>query len=67
MTDKPEHNLVNLLRCIPNTTANLFVCHAKMLQAADRIEALQAEVERLRAALQGVRGIAREALEGTEL
>jgi hypothetical protein len=35
--------------------------------AADRIEALEAEVARLRAALQGVRAIAREALEGTEL
>jgi hypothetical protein len=36
------------------------------LEAADRIEALEGEVARLRAALQGVRGIAREALEGSE-
>jgi hypothetical protein len=44
MTDKPELYLVNLLRRIPNTTANISVCHAKMLQAANRIEALEAEV-----------------------
>ncbi len=54
MTDKPELYLVNLLRHIPNTTANLSVCHAKMLQAADRIEALEAEIERLRAALEAI-------------